>query len=241
MLNQTRLNKFIASSGIASRRGADELIKSGKVKVNGAVITEPGVSVTEKDKIEINNKILEPEKKIYIVFYKPPGYITTRSDEKGRKTVYDNLPENLRSLRPAGRLDKDSTGLLIMTNDGELIQKLTHPKAHVPKVYRVIAKGKVTMQDLLLFKKGIEIEQGKTAYAEGVILDYNNGETSLEIILHQGLNRQIRRMFDKVGHPVISLKRSEHACVMLGSLKKGKFRFMSNKEVENLYKYLNKI
>ncbi len=241
MLNQIRLNKYIASSGIASRRAADELIKAGKVKVNGKVVNEPGISVTEKDEVEVNNKLLEPEKMVYIVFNKPPGYITTRSDEKGRKTIYENLPENLRTLRSAGRLDKDSTGLLILTNDGELIQKLTHPNAHVPKVYRVVAKGRVTINDLLEFKKGIELEKGKTAYAEGIILDYNNNETTLEIILHQGFNRQIRHMFDFIGHPVTALKRTEHACVTLGSIKKGKFRFMSTKEVDNLNKYIKNL
>jgi len=238
MINKTRLNKFIASGGTYSRRAADELIKEGKVKVNDKTITEPGTMVSLKDKVEVNKKIIEPEKMVYIVFNKPPGYITTRSDEKGRKTVYDNLPENLRNLRTAGRLDKESTGLLIMTNDGELIQKLTHPKAHVPKVYVVAAKGKVTITDLLKFQKGIEIEPGKTAFAEGVIVDYTNNETTLEIILHQGFNRQIRRMFDFIGHPVLSLKRTEHACVNLGAIKKGKFRFMSTKEIENLNKYI---
>lgn len=241
MAEQVRLNKFIASCGIASRREADELIKAGRVRVNGKVISEPGVSVTKKDKVEVDKKFISQEKKIYIVFNKPPGYITTRKDEKGRKTIYENLPENLRTLRTAGRLDKDSTGLLILTNDGELIQKLTHPKAKVPKTYLVVAEGKVTITDLLEFQKGIEIEKGKTAFAEGAILNYENNETTLELVLYQGYNRQIRRMLEKVGHKVVMLKRIQHASITLGGIKKGKFRFMNNKEVDNLFKYLKNI
>ena len=241
MLEQIRLNKFIASCGIASRRAADELIKEGRVKVNGKVVTEPGISVTKKDRVEVDKQLISEENKIYIVFNKPPGYITTREDEKGRKTIYENLPENLRTLRTAGRLDKDSTGLLILTNDGELIQKLTHPKAKVPKIYRVVAEGKVTINDLKEFQKGIEIEKGKKAYAEGVILEYENGETTMDLILYQGLNRQIRKMLEIVGHPVVMLKRIQHANINLGALKKGKFRFMNNKEVDNLFKYLKNL
>lgn len=241
MSEQVRLNKYIASCGIASRREADELIKNGSVKVNGKVVSEPGVSVTKKDRVVVDKKLIQQEKKIYIVFNKPPGYITTRKDEKGRKTIYENLPENLRTLRTAGRLDKDSTGLLILTNDGELIQKLTHPKAKVPKTYLVTAKGKVTITDLLEFQKGIEIEKGKIAFAEGVILGYENNETALELVLYQGYNRQIRKMLEKVGHSVTMLKRVQHGCINLGGIKKGKFRFMNNKEVDNLYKYLKNI
>lgn len=241
MLEQVRLNKFLASCGIASRRAADELIKKGRVKVNGKVITEPGISVTKKDKVEVDKKPVVEERKIYVVFNKPPGYITTREDEKGRKTIYENLPENLRTLRTAGRLDKDSTGLLILTNDGELIQKLTHPKAKVPKIYRVVAEGKVTINDLQEFEKGIEIEKGKIAHAEGIILEYENAQTTMDLVLYQGYNRQIRKMLEIVGHPVVMLKRIQHACINLGALKKGKFRFMNNKEVDNLYKYIKNL
>lgn len=241
MLEQTRLNKFIASCGIASRRGADELIKEGRVRLNDKVVTEPGLSVTKKDKVEVDKKLISEERKIYVVFNKPPGYITTREDEKGRKTIYENLPENLRTLRTAGRLDKDTTGLLVLTNDGELIQQLTHPKAKVPKMYRAVVEGKVTINNLQEFEKGIEIEKGKIAFAEGVILDYEGGFTTLDLVLYQGYNRQIRRMFELVKHPVVMLKRTQHANISLGALKKGKFRFMNNKEVDNLFRYLNNI
>jgi len=241
MAETTRLNKYIASCGVASRRGADALIKNGKVKVNGKVVTELGMTITAKDKVEIDKKQVRQERKTYIVFNKPPGYITTRNDEKGRKTIYDNLPEELRTLRTAGRLDKDSTGLLILTNDGELIQKLTHPKAKVPKIYRVVAEGKITINDLHIFEKGLEIEKGQIAYAEAQILDYENNSTTLDMVLYQGYNRQIRKMLDMVGHPVISLKRTQHGSINLGALKKGKFRFMKPKEVDGLVKYLKNL
>lgn len=241
MSDTVRLNKYIASCGLGSRRFADEMIKSGRIKINGKTVTEPGVYVSKKDRVEADGQILEEEKKVYIVFNKPPGYITTRNDEKGRKTIYDNLPENMKGLKTAGRLDKDSTGLLIMTNDGELIQKLAHPKSKVPKVYRVVAEGKINIEDLHRFQKGIEIESGKIAFAQGVILDYEQGNTTLELVLHQGYNRQIRKMFDFIGHKVISLKRIQHACIVLGGIKKGKFRFMKSKEIDNLYKYIKNL
>ncbi len=241
MSRKVRLNKYIASCGIGSRRVADKLVKSGAVRVNDRVVDTPGVSISEKDEVKVNGETIKPEKQNYIVFNKPPGYITSREDEKGRKTVYDILPENVKKLKPAGRLDKDSSGLLILTNDGELIQNLTHPKKKIPRVYRVTAQGKVTENDLIKFRKGIEIERGKTAYAEGIVLDYSNSVTTLELTLFQGYNRQIRRMLDKVGHPVISLKRIAHACIELGGLERGKFRYMNKKEVQQLNNYLNKL
>ena len=136
-MSSTRLNKFIASSGLCSRRKADELIESGVVSVNGKKITELGFLVSSKDKVFVNQKMIRPVKLEYYKFYKPAGYITTADDEKGRKTIYDLLPENMYHLKPVGRLDKDSTGLLILTNDGDLINALTHPSVKVPKVYLV--------------------------------------------------------------------------------------------------------
>lgn len=237
---ETRLNKYIASCGYGSRRTADELITSGAVEVNDKIVDTVGVSVTKKDVVKIKGKIVSPEKKTYIIFNKPPGYITSMEDEKGRKTIYDIMPEGIKILKTAGRLDKDSTGLLIMTNDGELIQKLTHPKQQVPKVYLVTAKGRLKNKDLIKLREGIEIEKGKIAYADVVILDYQNYNTSLEITLYQGYNRQIRRMLDKVGHPVISLKRISHACIELGSLERGKFKYLNPKQVQELKNYLKK-
>ena len=145
-MSSTRLNKYIASSGLCSRRKADELIESGVVMVNGKTVTELGYGVQPKDKVFVNKKLIHPVKHEYYRFYKPAGYITTSDDEKGRKTIYDLLPERLHHLKPVGRLDRESTGLLILTNDGDLINDLTHPSAKVPKLYRVTINGKITQK-----------------------------------------------------------------------------------------------
>jgi 23S rRNA pseudouridine2605 synthase len=157
MGQKVRLNKYIASSGICSRRSADELIEQGLVIVNGKKVDELGFLVNEKDKVFVDGKLIHPKKHEYYKFYKPAGYITTSDDEKGRKTIYDILPENFRSLNPVGRLDKDSTGLLILTNDGELINELTHPSVKVPKVYMVRIDGKITQNHINQLASGIEI------------------------------------------------------------------------------------
>ena len=167
----SRLNKFIASSGICSRRKADELIESGVVFVNGKKVTELGFLVQDKDKVVVNQKLIKPVKHEYYRFYKPAGYITTADDEKGRKTIYDILPENLNHLKPVGRLDKDSTGLLILTNDGDLINQLTHPSIKIPKVYLVSVDSVVHPHELEQMAAGIEIEPGKKAYADITVLE----------------------------------------------------------------------
>lgn len=238
---QTRLNKFIASSGLCSRRKADELIESGAVKVNGKVIKELGFSVSNKDKVTVNNEPLKKKTLTYIKYYKPAGYITTMCDEKGRKTIYDILPPEVKELKPVGRLDKDSTGLLIMTNDGDFINKMTHPSVKIPKVYRVCAQGKMNQQHLIQLAKGIEIEPEKIAYADSAIIEYDGKNTVLQIVLYQGMNRQIRKMLDSIGFPVISLKRISHGTINLQGLKKGQFKYLKPREVTDLLKQLKKL
>lgn len=238
---QVRLNKFIASSGLCSRRKADELIEQGIVKVNGSIIKELGFIVTNKDKILVNGQPLKKRNLVYIKYYKPAGYITTMSDEKGRKTIYDILPEEIKELKPVGRLDKDSTGLLIMTNDGDFINKMTHPSIKIPKIYRVTAEGKMNQQHLLQMAKGIEIEPKKIAYADSMILDYEGKNTILQIVLYQGMNRQIRKMLEFLGHPVISLKRVSHGTINIQGLKKGQFKYLKPKEINDLLKHIKKL
>ena len=230
-VEQVRLNKFIASSGLCSRRKADELIEQGVVKVNGTVVKELGFSVSTKDKVTVNGQPLKKSNLVYIKYYKPAGYITTMSDEKGRKTIYDILPQEVKDLKPVGRLDKDSTGLLIMT----------HPSIKIPKVYRVTAEGKMNQQHLLQMAKGIEIEQGKIAYADSAILDYEGKNTVLQIILYQGMNRQIRKMLDSLGFPVISLKRISHGTINIQGLKKGQFKYLKPREVTDLLRQIKKL
>ena len=236
-----RLNKFIASSGLCSRRKADEMIEAGKVFVNGKVVKELGFQVGPKDKVVIDKQLIKPQRHEYYKFYKPAGYITTSDDEKGRKTIYDVLPKELRHLKPVGRLDKDSTGLLILTNDGELINQLTHPSVKVTKVYTVSVEGKITINDLETLAKGIEIEKGKIAYADARVIEFDKNETMLQVVLTQGLNRQIRKMFDYLGHPVVSLKRIQHATIGLEGLKRGQVRMIKASQLKDLKKYIAKL
>lgn len=240
-MSGTRLNKYIASSGLCSRRKADELIENGAVSVNGKRVVELGYSVQPKDKVFVNGKLIHPVKHEYYRFYKPAGYITTLDDEKGRKTIYDLLPENLHHLKPVGRLDKDSTGLLILTNDGDLINELTHPSVKVPKLYRVSINGKISQNDIDTMYKGIEIEPGKMAYAEVDVLDIDNKHTVMEIMLYQGLNRQIRKMFEHLGFEVLTLKRIQHATLNLDGLRRGDYKPIKPQQIKELKNFLNRI
>ena len=236
-----RLNKYIASAGICSRRKADELIESGKVSVNGKKITQLGFELKEKDKVFINNELVRPKKHDYYRFYKPTGYITSANDEKGRKIIYDILPKELHHLKPVGRLDKDSSGLIILTNDGELINTLTHPSIKVPKTYIVTVDGRVHLHHQEQMAKGIEIEPEKLAYADTQILEATNSSTFLKVVLYQGLNRQIRKMFEHLGLNVVSLKRVQHATITLEGIKKGQYKPIKPKQIKELKMYLNKI
>ena len=240
-MSGVRLNKYIASSGLCSRRKADELIESGVVQVNGKTVKELGYLVQEKDKVFVDKKMVRPVKHEYYKFFKPAGYITTSDDEKGRKTIYDLLPENLYHLKPVGRLDKDSTGLIILTNDGELINQLTHPSVKVPKVYLVSVNGRVHKHELEQMALGIEIEKGKMAYADITVLEMDNNVTTMKITLFQGLNRQIRKMFEHFGYEVKSLKRIQHATVSLEGLKRGEFKPIKPQAVKELKNFLNRI
>lgn len=240
-MSGTRLNKYIASSGLCSRRKADELIEQGVVAVNGKTVTELGYLVQPKDKVFVNKKLIHPVKHEYYRFYKPAGYITTCDDEKGRKTIYDLLPEKLAGLKPVGRLDKDSTGLLILTNDGDLINALTHPSVKVPKVYMVTVNAQVTRAELEQMANGIEIEPNKVAYADIQVLEIDNKHTEMQITLYQGMNRQIRKMFEHFGYEVKVLKRVRHATLSLEGLRRGEFKPIKPAQIKELKNFLNRI
>lgn len=236
-----RINKYIAQSGTVSRRGADELVLSGRVKVNGSVVTALGIEIGARDKVTVDDKPVYIKHYDYYKFYKPAGCITTKNDEKQRKTIYDYIPSELQNLKPVGRLDKDSTGLIILTNDGDLIFDMTHPSIKVSKVYRVRVDAKIKYEELETLAKGIEIEKGKIAYCDCEILEFNSNSTLLEITLYQGLNRQIRRMFEYLGHKVISLKRIRHATVDMVGLKRGETKQIKPKQIKELKSYIEKI
>lgn len=240
-MSSTRLNKYIASSGLCSRRKADKLIEQGLVMVNGKKVTELAFHVSDKDKVFVNQKLIHPVKHQYYRFYKPAGYITTADDEKGRKTIYDILPDSLRGLRPVGRLDKESTGLLILTNDGDLIQELTHPSVKVPKIYLVQIDGAIHQHQLEELANGIEIEPQKIAYADIEVLEADKNHTMMQVTLYQGMNRQIRKMFEHIGFEVKSLKRIQHATIQLTGLKRGEFKPIKPAQIKELRNFLNRL
>ena len=240
-----RLNKYIASTGFCSRRKADELILEGRVRVNDRLIDELGFYVREKDRVYVDNKLVKPQRLEYYKFYKPAGYITTADDEKGRKTIYDVIPPELRHLKPVGRLDKESSGLIIMTNDGEFINEMTHPSIKVPKVYIVSINGKFTTEDAEKMINGIEIETDtgdkKVAYAETLPIELKNKSSMIQVVLYQGINRQIRKMFASLGYEVESLKRIQHATLTIEGLKKGQIKPIKPKQIKELKNYVAKI
>ena len=202
-----RLQKVIAQAGIASRRKAEELITSGKVKVNGQVITELGTKVSEKDRIEVENKILEKEVKEYYLLNKPRGVVTTTQDDKERKTVVDLIPTNAR-IYPVGRLDYDTTGLLILTNDGDFANILMHPKHNIEKVYMAKLKGIIKGEAINKLKDGVEIEPGVTVKGTRVKLkktDPKSNTSMVQITINEGKNHQVKKMFEAVGFEVVKL------------------------------------
>ena len=239
---EERLQKYMAQCGVASRRKCEELILDGKVKVNGIIVNELGTKINpEIDIVEFNNQIIKiEEKKLYIMLNKPEGYITSAKDEKGRKTVLDivNVQER---IYPIGRLDYDSSGLLLLTNDGSIYNNIIHPRVAIKKKYIAVCKGKFTQSDIKKFKSGIDIGGYITAEAKMTLLDIekkNNLVNSVvEIIIHEGKNRQIRRMCEALGHEVLSLKRVEVGSIKLGYLKKGQWRNLTDEEL----KYINSL
>ncbi len=241
MSKEYRINKYIALCSGCSRRDADKLIEKGSVKVNDVKVKDLSTKVKDTDVVLLNGNQLKLPKYSTYTFNKPAGYITTREDEKGRKTIYDLLPERLHKLKPVGRLDKDSSGLMLLTNDGDLINILTHPKFHVPKKYKVVVQGKFTMVTAQSFVNGIDIGESRMAYADVLTFaKMKDGTVELILLLHQGYNRQIRRMFEKVDCEVVSLKRLSVATVTLKNLKRGESKSLNKKEIMNLFKSLKK-
>ena len=234
-----RLNKFLASCGAASRRGADELIASGRVRVNSIVVTELGKMVeTNNDTVTLDGKKVEPVSKMtYIMLYKPKGCITSLRDEKGRKTVYDYLDVEVPHLVPVGRLDYDTEGLLLLTNDGELVNRLAHPSGEVPKSYLVRAEGEFPEHILAKLRKGVEIDGVKTKRSKVKLLEQGEKEAKLLVTITEGRNRQVRRMFEAVERNVVFLKRVAIGDLRLGGLARGAWRYLREEEVEYLKRF----
>lgn len=230
-----RINKYIAENTNLSRRKADEYIKTGKVFLNGKIIKELGIQIDpEKDIIKINEKkISKSNNKIYLALNKPRGYITTRHDEFGRKTVMSLVPE-ISNLKPIGRLDYETEGLLLFSNDGDFINHCTHPKFLQKKVYFGEIEGALTNSEKKLLEDGIILEGRKTSKAEINIIGTRQKQTTLKITIHEGRNRQIRKMFALISHPVKYLKRMEIGKVRLGDLKTGVCRNLTKEEINAL-------
>lgn len=231
-----RLQKFLALAGVASRRKSEELILDGKIKVNKQVVTTLGTKVNPNyDIIEYNNKkIIHKEEKVYYMLHKPIGYITSVKDEKNRKTVIDLLKTVPERIYPVGRLDYDTSGLLILTNDGELTYKITHPKYEIAKIYKAKVSGTPTPNELEQFQNGLMIEGRKTAKAKIHILKTKANSSIVSITITEGRNRQVRKMCEAIGHPVINLKRVAIGQLHIGNLSVGQYRPLTMQEVKYL-------
>lgn len=230
-----RLNQAIAQTGLCSRRKADDLIAAGKVKVNGAICNDFARDIDpDSDRLEVEGKRLAFKKFTYVALNKPPGVVTTMSDEQERETVIDLLPKTLRHLKPVGRLDMYSEGLLILTNDGDLALKLTHPRHHLPKLYSVKVRGDMTNREAKMLAQGVPLEDGRTLPAKVRIAERNKTYTVVEIALVEGRNRQIRRMFAYLGYPVARLVRLAIGGLQLGQMAPGDWRYLTSQEVSDL-------
>ena len=232
---EVRLQKFLAESGVASRRKSEELIDQGKVKVNGRVAMIGDKIDPKKDTVTVSGKkIVKTKTFTYIVLHKPRGFITTMSDEKDRKCVAELIKDVDGRVYPVGRLDKDSEGMLLFTNDGAFANAMTHPTKHIPKTYRVTVRPSISEEQITALTQGVIIEDRKTAPAEVRVITKEEGRVVLEIILYEGRNRQIRKMCEEVGLEVARLKRTQIGSIKLGMLKQGAWRHLTEDEVRKL-------
>lgn len=237
--NLVRLQKFMAEAGVASRRASEQIIKDGKVKVNGEIVREVGTKINpDKDVVEVSGRRINKEIKTYLLLNKPEGYVCTNSDKHAEKTIYDLLPRD-KKLHSIGRLDKDTEGLILITNDGSLTQKLTHPSYQVNKTYSVIVNGNINRNEIDRLQKGVLIEEDdgsviKTAPAKVKLLYRGKNTSAVEITIHEGRKRQIRKMIKAIGHRVIQLKRIKEGFLTLEGVKKGKYRHLTKEEVRRL-------
>lgn len=232
-----RLQKVLAHAGVASRRAAEQMILDGKVQVNNTVVKELGIKVDpEKDVILVNGKPITKEQKRTLMFFKPLGVITAMSDPEGRRTVADFFEEVPERVYPVGRLDYNTDGLLIMTNDGELAKRMMHPRYELKKTYSLVTRGIPKEEELDRLRAGIRLEDGMTAPAEIEVIyrDKVKEEAKIEIIIHEGRNRQVRRMFERIGYPVKRLRRIQIGPLTLKAMRKGEFRDLTDREMTRL-------
>lgn len=227
-----RLQKYLAAAGIASRRKCEELISTGRVKVNGAVVTEMGTKVTPADLVEVDGAaVAAEEQKVYLAFYKPSNVMTTASDPEGRQTVLDFFKDLPQRVFPVGRLDYETEGLLLMTNDGPWGNRITHPSFNLDKEYFIKVKGQVEDAQVRALENGVMLEGKRTWPARVHSVRRGGMVTQLNVVIHEGRNRQVRRMMEAVGHEVVYLKRVRVGSVLLGELKPGEYRALNEDEI----------
>lgn len=233
---EERLQKYLASCGVASRRMSEEIIKSGRVAVNGQIVTEMGVKIKiGTDKVTVDGKDITPEEEhVYLMLNKPEGYVTTAHDPQGRPTVLDLVAEVPQRVFPIGRLDVDTEGLLFLTNDGELAYRLTHPKFAVTKVYHALVTGKPSEDKLDRMRNGLKLEDGMTKPCTVKVIRRYNHKTMLEITISEGRNRQVRRMCQAIGNPIIELERVKIENIELSQVKRGQYRKLTLEELAPL-------
>jgi 23S rRNA pseudouridine2605 synthase len=225
-----RLNRFLALAGVASRRGAEELIRSGRISVNGKVCTELATQITVEDHVRVDSKIVKAKEYVYLLLNKPAGYVTTKSDDRLRPTIYDLLPTHLPRLAHVGRLDLESEGLLLLTNDGELTVRLTHPRYKVPKEYRVTLDREFDMAQSVKVKKGVYLAEGRARF-DAI---YKINPRQVRVVLTQGIKRQVRRVLAALGYKVKRLERTKIGRLSDPALKPGAFRMLKRAEVAML-------
>ncbi len=230
-----RLNKYLAHAGIASRREADELIKNGMVTVNGKTITEMGFKVNRNDEVRFGGEVILPEKPVYILLNKPKNYITTTKDERNRKTVMELVKEPAKKYRifPVGRLDRKTTGVLLLTNDGDLAKKLLHPKYKVEKLYHVVLDRNLKQQDLQKIREGLKLDDGMI-YVDDISYIKGASHSEVGVKIHSGRNRIVRRIFEHLGYNVKKLDRVMFAGLTKKGVERGKWRYLTGKEVQYL-------
>lgn len=232
---EMRLQKYLARCGVASRRACEKLIEQGKVAVNGTVVTTLGSKVVPGDTVTVDGApVKEESKKVYIMLNKPEGYVTTVSDEQGRSTVMELIEDVHQRVYPVGRLDFNTEGLLLMSNDGDFTMKVTHPSHKMDKVYQAVVSGVPSHFDIEKLERGVYIDGVKTAKAKASLISAEGGRALVELTIHEGRNRQVRKMFDAIGYPVLKLKRVAIGNIVLGNLPLGKWRHLNPNEVKYL-------
>lgn len=236
-----RLQKVMAHAGIASRRKSEEIIEQGRVSVNGQIVTELGVKVKKDDTIKVDGVPIERETKMYILLNKPRGTVSTADDPKNRDTVVDLVEEIEERIYPVGRLDYDTTGVLLLTNDGELANKLMHPSYEFEKTYVAKVEGEVSKQSLRQLEQGVRIDGEISAPAKADLLsyDHNTKKSMVELVIHEGKNHQVKKMLATVGHPVEKLTREKYGFLTAEGLQSGEWRELKNHEVRKLYRSVN--